>query len=425
MMLQHGYTYQHLIPDSVLLNYFSVTFLFGNAIFWAMLFSLNYLEMRTHFPRVYKFILTGGVICLIAGCLTPFLGLALVFHFLVVWILVLLPVLFFAAIGCYRKGLFSATYYLSAFSLLIVTAFIFNLQLYGLMPLNVHSLHIMLVASVVEVLLLSFGLANRINTMNYELTDMNIELSQTLVAKLSAETNLQAKSDFLANTSHELRTPLNAIIGYSELLIEDIGEGDQTLVDDLDKILTSGTSLLALINDILDLSKVEAGKMTAHIQSHRIEDIVNSPLLMFRPLAIKKNNEFHLDIQQDIGVMETDECKVRQCLLNLLSNANKFTEHGFITLSVSANAQDQTIVFVIKDSGDGIDQEDLEVIFDEYSQAKASIGRSDSTGLGLPICRRFCQLLGGDAGAQSVKGHGAEFTIKIPRHSVAPEIPIN
>ncbi|MCB0222365.1 MAG: response regulator, partial [Anaerolineae bacterium] len=240
------------------------------------------------------------------------------------------------------------------------------------------------------------------------------------VAKESAEAASRSKSVFLANMSHELRTPLNAVIGYSEMLqeeVEDLGQAE--LVPDLQKINAAGKHLLALINDILDLSKIEAGKMDLYLETFNVRVMLREVANTVQPLMGQKNNTFTVNLAENLGDMYADLTKVRQSLFNLLSNAAKFTENGQISLNVTrirddANAEDQ-LVFEVTDSGIGMTPAQIETLFEEFTQADASTTRKyGGTGLGLAISRRFCQMMGGQISVKSEPHQGSTFTIQLP-----------
>jgi signal transduction histidine kinase/CheY-like chemotaxis protein len=245
-----------------------------------------------------------------------------------------------------------------------------------------------------------------------ELRQHNLELEE---ARELSEVANQTKSQFLANMSHELRTPLNAIIGYSEILQEDAADGGQEqFVPDLKKIEGAGRHLLGLINDILDLSKVEAGKMEVFIEEVDLPSLLEEVGAIIRPLVVKSGNTLELSVAKDIGSMRTDRTKVKQCLLNVLSNASKFTQNGKLVLAIKRT--DRAMVqMMISDTGIGMSAEQLGRIFQAFSQADASTTKKfGGTGLGLAITRHFCRLLGGDISVASRVGEGSTFTIVIP-----------
>jgi CheY-like chemotaxis protein/two-component sensor histidine kinase len=218
--------------------------------------------------------------------------------------------------------------------------------------------------------------------------------------------------------SHELRTPLNAIIGYSDMLIEEARElQNDSLAPDLEKISSAGHHLLALINDILDLSKIEANKMEVFIETFHVEELLQDVIATIAPLITKNRNEFVRNIGDDLGEMHSDPTKLRQNLFNLLSNAAKFTEGGRIILTVlrERRADGDWLVFKVSDNGIGISLEQQERLFNAFTQADASTTRNyGGTGLGLSITRSFCQLIGGVIYVESELGKGATFTMEVP-----------
>ena len=245
-------------------------------------------------------------------------------------------------------------------------------------------------------------------------------------AKETAETANRTKSLFLANMSHELRTPLNAILGYSEMLQEEAME--RHLVGefgaDLEKINGAGKHLLTLINDILDLSKIEAGKMDLYLESFDLTEMIDDVASTIRPMVEKNANTLQIQRAPDLGAMHADQIKVRQALFNLLSNAVKFTHEGNITLEAARQNMDGTewIVFRVTDTGIGLSPEQIVKLFQDFTQADASTTRKfGGTGLGLVLTRRFCQMMGGDVTAHSVSGAGSVFTIKLPAFVSEPK----
>jgi signal transduction histidine kinase/ActR/RegA family two-component response regulator len=265
-----------------------------------------------------------------------------------------------------------------------------------------------------------------LKTRTQELEEEIFQRKQTqeelLKAKHAAEEANRAKSTFLANMSHELRTPLNAIIGYSEMLEEETRDtGKVENVQDLKKIQSAGKHLLSLINDVLDLSKIEAGKMGLHLETFDVSHVIEEMVTTLQPAAAKNANSIHVHLAENVSVMNADITKVRQILFNLLSNACKFTEHGTISVDVDQIKVEQRdwIQFRVGDTGIGISSKQKENLFHEFAQADASIARKyGGTGLGLAITHRFVQLMKGQINVESEPGQGAIFTVRLPAQVV-------
>jgi signal transduction histidine kinase len=232
------------------------------------------------------------------------------------------------------------------------------------------------------------------------------------------------KSQFLANMSHELRTPLNAIIGVSEMLRED-AEAVKQDTEPLDRVLGAGRHLLALINDILDLSKIEAGRMELHLETFPLVPVIEDVAKTIEPLAAKNENRIAVSCNGAIGKLHADQMRLRQALLNLMSNANKFTKAGTITIDArdkKENGRDW-ITVAVADTGVGMTPEQMGRLFQEFSQATSSTAsKYGGTGLGLVISKRFCEMMGGDITVESEPGRGSTFTIRLPRTVEAAKV---
>ena len=252
--------------------------------------------------------------------------------------------------------------------------------------------------------------------------------SQELLARAKelAEAASAAKSQFLANMSHELRTPLNAIIGYSELLEEEAGDRDDpSTVEDLRKIARAGHHLLGLINDVLDLSKVEAGKMELDPERFDLAEMLHDTEATVEPLFAERGNSLELVTADGVGAVTLDRTRLRQIVLNLLSNANKFTDKGTVRLSArrEAGAGQDRLVLTVTDTGIGMTPEQLSRIFEPFSQADGSTTRRHGgTGLGLTICRRLCEMMGGSIEAESEPDRSSTFTVRLPLAETAPSV---
>jgi len=245
----------------------------------------------------------------------------------------------------------------------------------------------------------------------------NAEIKLTDALEGAEEAN-KSKSIFLSSMSHELRTPLNAIIGYSEILLEDaIESNNEATSSDLRKIRNSGKHLLSLINNVLDLSKIEAGKMELDNQDFLIDQVIEDVIFTTAPLMDKNNNEFSLEYENTQTTMYSDFTKIKQALINLIGNAAKFTENGKITLCVQIENIEANpyITFSITDTGIGIAEEDIGKLFNEFSQANAQVmTKYGGSGLGLIISQKFCQMMGGDILVTSEINKGSTFTMKLP-----------
>lgn len=239
-------------------------------------------------------------------------------------------------------------------------------------------------------------------------------------AKEAAERASQAKSVFLAKINHQLRTPLNAIIGYSEILVEDSDQAeDKTQIEDLKRINSAGKHLLSLLTSVLDLNKIEADTTELTIEPFEVSGFVDDVAATGRSLVIANHNEFVVERASGLGIMISDVTKLRQCVLNLLSNAGKFTKDGRVTLSISRKQRGESdwITISVQDTGIGISAETIQRLFKDFHQADASTAsKYGGTGLGLALSQTFCRMMGGAISAESVPGAGSKFTIEVPAH---------
>ncbi len=266
-------------------------------------------------------------------------------------------------------------------------------------------------------------LLKKINDRNIEslkrVTDLEKINKESIAAKKEAEESNQTKSIFLANMSHELRTPLNAIIGYSELL-QDVAEDvevEEDFVPDLKKINGAGEHLLNLINDILDLSKIEAGKMQLFPEDCEVDNLIEEVSTTVSPMMGKNGNQFKIDSEENLGSIKVDTTRLRQVLMNILSNAAKFTQKGEVLLKVFRDKCEENdwMIFRVKDTGVGINPEQINNLFKSYAQADPSVAKYyGGTGLGLAISQSFCYMMGGAISVESALGDGSTFTIKLP-----------
>ncbi len=258
---------------------------------------------------------------------------------------------------------------------------------------------------------LEFQVSLRTGELREALSELEIKRDEAIKAS-------HTKSAFLANMSHELRTPLNAIIGYSEMLEEEAEDfGYKDIIPDLRKIQKAGTHLLALINDILDISKIEAGKVELHLEDIQLFQLIDEIAMTIHPVIENKNNQLHIHATDELGTIHADITKLRQIIFNLLSNAAKFTENGTITIDVTREYHlgGDWIQLVVKDTGIGMTSEQQAKVFDEFTQADvATTQKYGGTGLGLPISRHFAQVMGGDIAIESQAGIGSNFIVRFP-----------
>ncbi|WP_166037878.1 HAMP domain-containing sensor histidine kinase [Sphingosinicella sp. YJ22] len=256
-------------------------------------------------------------------------------------------------------------------------------------------------------------------SLEQETIDQRGKLEALREAMQAAELASTRKSIFLAKMSHELRTPLNAVIGYAEILRETFEERADAgrKMNDLDRIHAAGRHLLALVNNVIDLSSIESSRVELSTQAVVVKSLVEEVIATASPLIAKRDNRMVVNMPEDLGALELDALKVRQCLLNLLSNAAKFTTKGTIMLTVISrpSTRGDLLVLEVSDDGIGIPSESLRRIFEDFSQAdNETVNKFGGTGLGLALTKRFCQMMGGSITVRSQRGVGSNFTIEIP-----------
>jgi signal transduction histidine kinase len=271
---------------------------------------------------------------------------------------------------------------------------------------------------------LGFCLAQQVNCL---LSSVEVRSRQLTIAKEAAEAANETKTQFLTNMSHELRTPLNAIIGYSELMQEDAKVLGEEFVRDLQTINQSGRHLLSLIEDVLDISKIEAGTMELRLETFEVKAAIDAVVMTIAPIVGENDNTLIVNCEKGLGSMHADSRKVKQILLNLLSNATKFTKRGKIWLDVCRQCSNvgigeiptEYLVFSISDTGIGIDLDRHPNLFEAFTQVDPSISRQyGGMGVGLAICQQLCQLMGGMISVESSLGAGSTFTVSLPSIAV-------
>ena len=396
-----GLTFEYLWSESAVWNRHAEYVAGGLAFAFNLLFARTYLNTRQNTPKSDRLLL--GLIGLSAlEVLIGIFNFAIAYRLLILIGFLLLPLLMTVGILCWRLGYRPAKYFVLASSSLLLSVFYYVVCQYPvadelLVPsfLELSRMDIVLYGAVVEAVLLSLGLGDRINILR------------------RAEAASNAKSAFLANMSHELRTPMNVIMGFAELLETNKEENlTERQLGNLGRIRSNADELLGMIDQLLDLSKIEAGRFDVQVESFRIASVVEEiqadieQRLEGKPIALTATYE------DDDVELQTDRRMVRQIIRNLLTNAAKFTEAGHIDVRVTSTSAEVTIE--VADSGVGIPQDKLGAIFEEFVQVKEATSNIKGTGLGLPITQKLCRLLGGDVRVESAPGQGSTFRVTLP-----------
>ncbi len=326
-----------------------------------------------------------------------------------------------AVAGMHYTGMAAAAYFPVHGSLAPAEGMSSDILAVAIAALSFIILFLALLAAMIDQTLANRAQAEalRLRHMNEKLEAMVAERTiELLKAKHTAERASNAKTDFLASMSHELRTPLNAVIGYSELLIEDAeAKGQKDGLGDLEIIRSSGRHILALINDILDLAKIEAGKMEIAVDRARLSELIDDSLAVCRRQITQNDNTLKIELDSSITFIDTDVTKLRQAIINLLSNAGKFTRNGDVLLTTRAYRHNEAdwIEIAVRDTGIGIAPEYQSAVFEDFHRGDSNTARHHGgTGLGLALSRRLIRLLGGDIVLDSVAGAGSVFTIRLP-----------
>jgi len=425
----NGLGYEYLWQDAVWWNNITPIFFMSFTGVWVILFSRGFLNTKQYTPKVDRWLSFLIWLCVVLNALSFILNYSTAIKLAYIVPIALLPTIIPTGIIVLRKGFRPARYYLLAWTLFLVTAVLSVLRNFGLMPTNFISLYGTQIGSALEVVLLSLGLADRINTFRHEkeeaqhaaLENQKLALESREAALESLRKSDRLKDEFLANTSHELRTPLNGIIGIAESLIDGAtGDLPKSTVQNLLMIAASGRRLSHLVNDLLDFSKLKNRDLTLQKKSVDIRQLVDVVLRLSEPLVGKKSLRLTNRIAPDVPAVLGDENRLQQILHNLVGNAIKFTESGDVT--VSAAVQSDRLVISVSDTGIGIPREKFRDIFKSFEQVDASISRDyGGTGLGLAITKQLVELHDGEIYVESELGKGSRFSFTLPLSGNAPD----
>ena len=415
----NGFAQQFLWPDLPGWSMRTIPFFIGWAGLFGCAFTMAFIKTRALSRWLHNAVLLGVAWGCIVIIISVFGSYKISIITAAAFAVVIPTVLLYLGAYAVFRGNKPARYYLFAWLLLLVGIATYALRSFDVLPTNLVTEYGMLWGSAAEAILLSVALAARMRTMRIEKEQAQ---KKALVNQKKALDNLRRmdrlKDEFMANISHELRTPMNAIIGYSEILLEEAEENKhKQYAPDLNRILNSGRHLLGLIDDVLDLSKIQAGKMELNEEPVNLPMLIDEVQAAIKPLADNRHNELRTEALDVLDMIYTDRTKLRQVLLNLLSNAAKFTENGRIDFKIATvhEGGGQLTIFEVKDTGIGMSQAQLDRIFDSFTQADGSSTRKyGGTGLGLTISKHFSEALGGTLKVTSTEGKGSTFTLVLP-----------